>query len=135
MSYKPDNSDWKNGAEWGVKQGEAHAKSSPETRQTLKNMGGEINNIKINMAELNKDMKYLKSTLEQHIADQKEDFNKIVSGQNESIDKIEAMFSDAMKKKADKEIVDKIQSDIRWAVYTVVGCVIVGIIGFVFFGK
>jgi len=38
----------------------------------------------------------------------------------------------ALEKKADKVIVDKIQDDIRWVTYTIIGFVILAILGSIF---
>ena len=48
-------------------------------------------------------------------------------------DKFEEKLDCALAKKADKYIVDRLQDNVQWISYLIIGTVITGIIGFVFF--
>lgn len=119
----------------GFEAGQKHQKPSTETIK-------EIELLKLSYKNMTEKFEEIKK-------DNKEDHEKIrvenEKGNNELKDLIKGLSNKvetALRDKADKsevetakEDIKSIKGDIRWVVYTVVGCVLVGIIAFVFFNK
>lgn len=81
-----------------------HNNPSPETRERLKAL--EIS--------------------QKYMVDEISEIKLLVKGLDTKLDC-------ALEKKADKDVVKRLQDNLQWISYTVIGAVVLGVIGFVFF--
>ena len=116
---KMEDLDWKSILEKEIPK---HYKPSQGTLLLFKGMEKEVTNIKVNMAKVETKMENIETKLDQHCKEQRQDFDKMHDNQKEFTDKIESMFTEAMKGKANKWV----ETAIRWFLYTVAGLAVSG---------
>jgi hypothetical protein len=95
-------------------------KMSDETKQQFKLMGEDITQLKISVVGIEKDVKHLIKTLEDHVKEEAE--------YRRSQD---AYHTEIMKTKADKDVVDDLKDNQKWVVRSIIGIVISAVIGLI----
>lgn len=122
MTYRPDNKDWMEGAEWMKKAKDEHNEyASKQTKVWQKNnkifqkkMVEEITNIKIDMAEQKSDIKYIRKSLDDHIRQQDiqmKDFTETINN-----------WIDGSSDKFASKLTERI-------VYSLVSLILIGVVG------
>lgn len=116
MVFNPENPDWKEGANWGIKEGQKHKESSPETKIAFKAMSEEINKINTNMTKLEGKFDLIGQKLDLHIEQQ----NKDEKARKEDFVELKELIKDVVENKADVWV--------ETAIKTIIGFIILGIL-------
>jgi hypothetical protein len=93
---------------------------SDETKQQFKLMGEDITQLKMSVVGIEKDVKHLIKTLEDHVKEEV-DYRRSQ----------DAYHTEIMKTKADKDIVDDLKDNQKWVVRSIIGIVISAVIGLI----